>query len=255
MPLIKDQAIAIRRLDFSETSQVLAFFTRHHGKQRLIAKGIKRGTKTRFATGIELLERGRVVFSRHEQSPRELGTLTEWLQEDVHARLRTDLRWLLAGQYIAEAVDLTTEQADPSARLFDATEHCLTVLPEEGPAALVRFQKVLLEEIGWMPDLARCVACGRSWSGKTRPTFSAREGGLICRNCEGPLVEKRRVAREAVLAASSGDVPEDTAAAAFDLLDYHLTETLGRPLRLSMHVRRDIFGGVRSAHQTSFGSG
>ena len=55
MPLVKDEAIVLRRLDSSESSQVLVFFTREHGPQRLIAKGIKRGTKQRFATGIDLL--------------------------------------------------------------------------------------------------------------------------------------------------------------------------------------------------------
>ncbi len=242
MPLIKDEAIAIRRLDFSETSQVLAFFTRCHGKQRLIAKGIKRGTKTRFAAGIDLLERGRIVFSRPEASSRELGTLTEWLQEDVHSKLRADLRWMLAGQYMAEALDVTTEQADPSVRLYDATLRAIAALPDDGAAAIVAFQKALLEEIGWMPDLTRCVSCGRRWSGASRPMFSAREGGLVCQTCEGPLVEKRRVATKVVLAVSSGNVPEDAAAGAFDLLDYHLTETLGRALRLSAHLRRDVFG-------------
>ena len=62
MAAVKDQAIVLRRLDYSETSQVLVFLTREHGLQRLIAKGIKRSTKKKYATGIDLLERGRLVF-------------------------------------------------------------------------------------------------------------------------------------------------------------------------------------------------
>ena len=54
MTAIKDEAIVLRRLDYSETSQVLAFFTRDHGPRRLIAKGVKRSTKKKFATGIDL---------------------------------------------------------------------------------------------------------------------------------------------------------------------------------------------------------
>ena len=37
MPLIQDQAVVLRRLDYSETSQVLVLFTRDHGKVRAIA--------------------------------------------------------------------------------------------------------------------------------------------------------------------------------------------------------------------------
>ncbi len=241
MPPIRDEAIAIRRLDYSETSQVLVFFTRAHGKQRLIAKGIKRGTKVRFATGIDLLERGHVVFVRPREGAQRLGTLTEWQQEDVFADLRRDLRWMYAGQYAAEAIDVATEEDDPAERLYDATVALLDSLPRAGTSVLVRFQRVLLEVAGLMPDLTRCVSCGRRWSGKSRPYFSAREGGLICLDCEGPLVEKRRVDAGAAAAVASGEVDDAVAAAAFDLLDYHLMESLGRRLRLSEHVRKVVF--------------
>ncbi len=61
MALISDRAIVLRRLDYSETSQILALFTREYGQVRVIAKGIKRSTRSRFAVGIDLLEVGQVV--------------------------------------------------------------------------------------------------------------------------------------------------------------------------------------------------
>src|SRR5690606_15014015 len=103
MASIKDEAIVLRRLDFSENSQVLAFFTREHGLQRLIAKGIKRGTKKRFATGIDLLERGSVVYWRSAGSERGLSTLSEWRQQDLYLGLRSSLRHWYAAQYAAES--------------------------------------------------------------------------------------------------------------------------------------------------------
>jgi len=253
MPLIKDEAVALRRLDYSETSQVLVFFTRANGKQRLIAKGIKRGTKVRFATGIDLLEQGQLVFSRRDQAAPRLGTLTEWRQEDVFADLRRDLRWMYAGQYASEAVDAATEENDPAARLYDATVTVLRSLAREGLPALVRFQRTLLEQIGLAPDLTRCVVCGRQWSGKTRAMFSARQGGLICRECEGPLVEKRPVEAEVAAALIDGSIGEQVAAGAFDLLDYHLTESLGRRLRLSRYVRQVVLGDPRGGPSCSRG--
>ena len=123
MSQIKDHAVTLRRLDFSESSQVLVFFTLEHGKQRLIAKGIKRGTRTRFATGIDLLEQGRVVFSRPEGGAERLGTLIEWHQEDVFPSLRRDLRWMYGAQYAAEAIDATTEENDPAGRLYLSLIH------------------------------------------------------------------------------------------------------------------------------------
>ena len=51
MSVFADQAVVLLRYDYSETSQIVALMTRDHGVVRAIAKGIKRGTKTRFATG------------------------------------------------------------------------------------------------------------------------------------------------------------------------------------------------------------
>ncbi|HPU26100.1 MAG TPA: recombination protein O N-terminal domain-containing protein, partial [Phycisphaerae bacterium] len=80
MPPVKDQAIVLRHLDYSETSQVLACLTREHGSRRFIAKGIKRATKNKAATIIDLLEQGEVVFLVRPQSESELSILTEWRQ-------------------------------------------------------------------------------------------------------------------------------------------------------------------------------
>ncbi|MBN1342252.1 MAG: DNA repair protein RecO [Phycisphaerae bacterium] len=244
MALIKDEAVAIRRLDYSETSQVLAFFTREHGKQRLIAKGIKRGTKSRFATGIDLLERGSLVFSRKEESDGGLGVLTEWRQEDVFSGLRREFRWMVAGQYMAEAVDLTTEENDAAPRLYDELVRSFVALPNRDAPVLIEFQRALLIEIGLMPDLSRCVGCGRAWSGKSSPFFSAREGGLICHECEAPLVEKRRVDPSILLGLRGDRIGIEVAGEAFDLLDYHLTESLGRTLKTSPYVRQFLLGGA-----------
>ncbi len=53
MATIRDHAVALRRYEYSETSQVIVFFTRDHGLVRAIAKGIKRSTKTRFAAAVD----------------------------------------------------------------------------------------------------------------------------------------------------------------------------------------------------------
>src|SRR5512146_2296347 len=113
MPAIKDQAITLRRLDYSETSQVLLFLTRDHGPRRLLAKGIKRGTKKKFATGIDLLEHGRVVFSSRTPGDSSLGTLMEWQQINLYIGLRTELARLYAAQYAAEVTAAMVEEADP----------------------------------------------------------------------------------------------------------------------------------------------
>ena len=88
MAAITDQAICLRRLDYSETSQVLVVLTRGHGKQRLIAKGIKRARKGQTPLGVDLLEHGQATFVPRSSGSEALAPLTEWKQHDHLGALR-----------------------------------------------------------------------------------------------------------------------------------------------------------------------
>lgn len=240
MALLKDTGIVLRRLDYSETSQVLVVFTREHGQQRLIAKGVKRATKKKASIGIDLLEEGRVVFSQRPGKEDALATLTEWRQEESFPHLQRDLKRLYAAQYAAELTAQLTEVNDPHPGLFDAMLALMRELEAADPIApLVRFLWILHREIGLRPELSRCMSCSRPVAGDRVVYFSSRAGGAVCRDCEPHVVEKRRV-DGAVLAwlneVDKGMDSESSAnhshRAAFEFLDYNLTETMGKQARL-----------------------
>ncbi len=199
MALISDRAIVLRRLDYSETSQILALFTREHGQVRVIAKGIKRGTRSRFAVGIDLLELGHVVWSARADRAQNLAILTEWKQVNAFVGLRERLERLYAAQYAAEVTAELTVEHDAHPRLFDDLQFFLEQLsvgscqspagpracpglnsrtqgvsrsairnpqsaipnPEssESLVGLCEFQRSLLIEIGLMPQGENCVGC------------------------------------------------------------------------------------------------
>jgi hypothetical protein len=74
MPTLKDQAVVLRLVDWSETSQIAVLLTREHGKISAVAKGAKRQTPSiasRFSGGLELLCRGEAVYIT--KSGRDLG--------------------------------------------------------------------------------------------------------------------------------------------------------------------------------------
>ena len=73
--LTKDLAICIRAIDYSETSQIVTFFTRASGKIGAIAKGSKR-PKSAFDGPIEIFSHGRIVFT--DSNKEKLATLTEF---------------------------------------------------------------------------------------------------------------------------------------------------------------------------------
>jgi len=243
MGVLCDEAVVLRRLDYSETSQVLVLLTRAHGQVRVIAKGVKRSTKTRFATGIDLLDVGTLAFSTGRGGAAELATLTEWTQTRVLSDLRRALPRLHGALYAAEVTAAMTADWDPHPGLHEAL---LTALESLNTARdplppLVAFLARLLDEVGLAPCFERCVGCHRpvdATPGAEGWCFSSFEGGLLCRDCEGAHVEKRGLAAPG-LAVLRGRPAASPAAwpAAFDLLNYHLSHLMGRRPLLADKVR------------------
>jgi len=235
MPAVKDKAIVLRRLDYSETSQVLVFLTRAHGLQRLIAKGIKRGTKSKFAIGIDLLESGDVVFLRSAQGEGRLGTLTEWRQTQSHMGLRDNLQRWYAGQYAAEITSHMVEEEDAHPELYDALEMLFAVLSagDDPQLSLVTYQCELLRSVGLWPDLTRCMTCDRPAPEGRAAYFSAQQGGLICRNCQPTTAETRKVAAATLTGLRNDEWEPKAVRGALELLDYMIAYSMGRETSLA----------------------
>lgn len=234
MSLIRDEAIVLGRLDYSETSQILVLFTRLHGRVRAIAKGIKRGTKKRFATGIDLLDVGQVVLSSRGDRSESLASLTEWKQTKSLWGLREKLFRIRAAQYGIEITAALTEDWDPHEKLFAGLLSFLETLCDasEPVGAAVVFQRVLLAEVGAFPQLDQCALCER----KSELThFSSFEGGLICRHCEAGHVEKREVG-PVTMHALRAESPADGVVGAFSVLNYHMSHLMGREPSLARAI-------------------
>jgi len=245
MPVRTDHAIVLRLTDYSETSQIVTLFTAQAGLVRLIAKGSRRGTRTRFAAGLDLLEYGEVSYAP-ARGEAGLGTLTEWVQRDAFSGLRAELVRQYGGLYAVELVSKLTEEYDPHRELFDALLELLRRLgagprdsssdsdvPADPATLIVRFQGALLKAIGYTPILGHCMGCGQPRVRGTRAYFSSSAGGLICRDCEMNHVEKRRISP----AMLDGGPTAHSAVDWFLLLDYHLTNVAGRTFKTADRLR------------------
>ncbi|MCH7596224.1 MAG: DNA repair protein RecO [Planctomycetes bacterium] len=234
MPAIRDDAVVLGRLDYSETSQILVLFTRAHGKVRAIAKGIKRGTKTRFASGVDMLDVGHAVLSSRRERSEALAILTEWKQSRSFSGLREKLFRIRGAQYVGEITSGLTEEWDPHEQLYDALVDALGHLSEASSAvaSVVSYQMALLKAIGALPRFDACVLCGGT---DALTYFSSFEGGLICRNCESGQVEKREVG-PMTLAALRGSPVAGSPSGAFSALNYHLAHLMGREPKLADEV-------------------
>jgi DNA repair protein RecO (recombination protein O) len=188
MARIKDQAICIRLIDWSETSQVVALLTEHHGKLRGLAKGAKRmspGAIARFSGGIELLTLGQVVAIAKPAT--ELANITEWDLQQPWPHLRQSLRAQQLGLYAADLTNALLAEADPHPQAFVALADLLAALVDAAnhPAALLRFQWQLLREAGFQPRLHEDVRTGQTLKRLGTYLFDARGGGLTADTAPG----------------------------------------------------------------------
>jgi DNA repair protein RecO (recombination protein O) len=195
MAMVSDRCICLRKVEYSETSQILTLFGRAHGRVQLIAKGAHRRTKagaSKFDGGVDLVDLGEAVFSHSPE--RELCPLCEWHQVDGHLELRRNLRAVHLACYAAELVNLLIEEHDPHPDLFDRMQQTLEDLgtPRIEESFLV-FELDLLRETGYLPELNGCVSCGSTIDERERIFFSPNRGGVICRNCEGVTPDRMEI--------------------------------------------------------------
>ena len=189
--LVKDIGICVGRKEYSETSQIVTILSRGQGKIRGIAKGARQA-KSKFGGGIELLSRGQVVFSPGRGAG--LITLTEWTVQENYLGIRRDLQQLYRGYYLAELVDLFTEEHDRHEQFYDFFCQVLSELSSgRGWEEFLIFQIRLLREVGLSPQLSSCGRCGKDSGGRAAGHMSFSEGGILCRDCARVVSEKERI--------------------------------------------------------------
>jgi DNA repair protein RecO (recombination protein O) len=254
MALVRDSAVCVRKFAFSETSQILSLLTREHGLQRVLAKGAHRRTKagaSKFDGGIDLLDGGVAVFNHAPQ--KDLPPLTEWTLIDGRPGLRKSLRAMHLALYAAEMCELLLGEHDPHPAVFDRMAWLLDELASgRREQAFVAFELDLLREVGLLPELARCMHCGRpAAAGRGREAyFSSRRGGVVCRQCADGTPDRRaidavllRLANSIVGLLPKGAPPQrlpeltrrQTDPLNAMLADF-LQHTLSRPLKLRAYV-------------------
>lgn len=250
MRAIKDEAICIRTHTYSESSQIVTLFSQAHGKIRAMAKGSRRA-KGKFSGGIELLSVADVIFTP-PPGQSALAALHEYELKQVFNHLRSDLIAINCATYCAEMLGEFTEDFDAHDELYVAFKEALAGfdLAGQNEANLVKFEKALLQEVGLAPIWDQCSSCRISIvdqlldKDKRPPViyFSSRNGGVVCRDCEPAIVEKRRISNrvlklflhsENLLNADRRDVM-----AAHDLLSYHQREILGKQTRMTTFLNR-----------------
>ena len=248
--LIKDTAICIRAVDYSETSQIVTFFARAAGKISAIAKGSKR-PKSAFDGPIEIFSYGKIVFS--DSNKEKLATLTEFESACGGAGftgLSNNLFTLNCCLFSTELLNKFTHDYDPHPQLFDDFLQFLQNAQENKNkhqmlALLILFQLGLLKEVGLQPILSYCVNCKTRYEHRVsniehRVYFSSSANGLICRDCEASFPDKVRLTQTAANCLSNlkllAESQEKTLNEIETVLVHHFTELLGHKPKMAKYA-------------------
>lgn len=208
MPPEKAEALVIRLADFSESSRVVTFFTREFGKSSALAKGVKR-LKGPFEGAIDLLSHVQIILYRKDHDALDLVTEAQLVSRFTPPS--KEIFPLYAGYYVAELLDIGTEPHDPHAILFDEAIATLDRLRESTDPrfAIMRFELLLLREIGNLPGFTHCSHCDTEATASRGSKFWVTASGLICEACGRPEFEHAAIQPGSVrlLQQLSGDEP------------------------------------------------
>ncbi|RKY12528.1 MAG: DNA repair protein RecO [Planctomycetota bacterium] len=240
---IKDAAICLRTVNYSETSQVVTLFTRENGKVAAMAKGSRR-IKSSFDGPIEVFSFGEVMFITKDFGG-QLAMLTEFSQQPRFRGFQRNLYMLNAALFAAELTERFLEDHDPHPELFDKFQKFLETLQQTNAeseilAWLILYQLRLLEETGLAPMLDACVNCGQTRVGTAHPTyFSSSHNGLLCADCEMAFPEKRLIDTSMLnILQNPAKLPKTEMKdlnKIESLLIYHFTELLHKPPKMAKY--------------------
>lgn len=202
--IIKTQAIVLRMIPFSETSRVVIWLTREHGKIATIIKGAHR-RRSPFVGQVDLFYTCELlVYLRLFQG---LHIVKECSPLKPRTPLRSRWRATACASYFAEIVARISPLYAPHPELFRLLDTALDYFADQTALelGLFWFELKLMKIMGFSPQLSECLIChhplkddnalpekagARSvhlaqkvHEARVASVFSFVRGGVLCKTC------------------------------------------------------------------------
>ncbi|MBI2441975.1 MAG: DNA repair protein RecO [Lentisphaerae bacterium] len=194
--IIKSEAIALKITPFSETSRVVLWLTRDHGKIATIIKGAQR-RRSPFVGQVDLFYTCELLF--YLRLFRGLHIVKECFCLKPREPMRSRWRAAACASYFADLVGRISPRYAPHPELFRLLDMALDYFAEQAALelGLFWFELKLMKAMGLAPQLKECLRCHRplqetetfsterASAGKAREAavFSWARGGVLCQVC------------------------------------------------------------------------
>ena len=184
VPTYRDEAVVLRTHKLGEADRIITMLSRHHGKIRAVAKGVRR-TTSKFGARLE-------PFSHIDLQlavGHSLDIITQVESLDAFGEpLTDDYRGYTAGQVMLETADrLVVEESEPALQQYLLLVGALRALNQgtsdgQRPATLILDSYLLraLAVAGYAPSFSDCARCGIAGPHRA---FSPALGGAVCERC------------------------------------------------------------------------
>lgn len=141
----KTEGIILKRTNYGEADRILTIYTKHYGKIRVLAKGVRRITSRRGGN-VELFNQAVIFLSQGKN----LDSLQEAQVVNSFKSWRNDLKKVVVAYYFCELVDKLTPEGQANPKVFQLLSRFLEKIATASLPELVRsFEEVLLTELGF----------------------------------------------------------------------------------------------------------
>ncbi|MFB2555913.1 DNA repair protein RecO [Herbiconiux liangxiaofengii] len=240
MPVYRDDAVVLRTHKLGEADRIVTLLTRHHGKVRAVARGVRR-TASKFGARLEPFMVADVQF----YEGRTLDTITQAVTIGSYgAEITADYASYTAASAMVETADKLTE-TEPSLQQYLLLVGALRSLArgEHGPTAtLDSYLLRALSMAGWAPSFYDCAVTGEAGP---HSAFVVQLGGVVAEHVAPPGTPRLDPSTLELLAAlltgdwSTADAAEERVRSrASGIVAAYTQWHLERGLRSLEHVER-----------------
>ncbi len=141
----RTEGVILKRINIGEADRILTIFTKHYGKIKAIAKGVRKITSRRGGN-VEVFNHVALFLSRG----RNFDLLSEAQVLNSYKNWRQDLKKVGVAYYFCELVDRLTPEGQENRAVFELLKDSLAEIGQERLLELVRgFEEQLLNELGF----------------------------------------------------------------------------------------------------------
>jgi len=156
----KTEGIILKRKNFGEADKILTIFSKHYGKIKVIAKGIRKITSKKAGI-LELFNHCKLVLAKGK----DLDIITEAQVINSFSSWRKNLNKVGTAWYFCELVDKLIAEGQANKDLFELLKNYLENLSQKDNPQFIRsFEEHLLNQLGFGIPLS-----WRRWQGSLKP--------------------------------------------------------------------------------------